>query len=210
MIGTVASFVAKSALMQSPVGAFLRWVPAWAWKALAIVAVLLGFYLWHGHAVTKALSAADKAGYERRAAEDAKALVELLQRARTAEATAAAISADERKKNDEASRAVRSSAADLSMRGPGASSADRRCESRSGLSAPAGGPQPSVDAGNVAGALLSVDDRLAERADVPWRWLVARAEQCDLDRAEVIAWRNNYQRQAAEWKKLYGDKPPSK
>jgi hypothetical protein len=52
-MGWLVGFIAKSALMQSPVGAFLKMVPAWAWKALAIAALLLGLFLWHQLTVRK-------------------------------------------------------------------------------------------------------------------------------------------------------------
>lgn len=198
-----------TALMTSPVGGFLKAVPRWVWIAIAIGLALLGAYLWHQHAAGKALKAADQAGYDRAKAEDAAALKQLREKAAQATGAGRAIADDTRSKNDETNRAVRADAADLLLRGPGAS----RCRPVGNPAVPATGgqPQPAPAATDAARALLSVDDRLTDGAVVPWRWLVARAEASDLDRAEVIAWRNWYQRQAAEWKKLTdGNKPSSK
>jgi hypothetical protein len=44
---------------------------------------------------------------------------------------------------------------------------------------------------------MSPDDLAA----VPWQWLVQRSEQADLNRQEVLSWREWYRKLAAEWPK---------
>jgi hypothetical protein len=204
----LVGFLAKSALMQSPVGAFIRWVPKWAWIVLAVVAAVAGAYLWHQHVAGKALKSADAAGYARAKAEDAKALQDLRSKANEAASNGRSIAQDTRSKNDETNRAAHAAAGDLLVRGAGASRS--RCVGDPAVPAASGEHGAAPDAAHVARALLSDDDRTADRADVPWRWLVGRAEQSDLDRAEVVAWRSWYQRQADEWNRLYGAKPGQK
>jgi hypothetical protein len=38
-------------------------------------------------------------------------------------------------------------------------------------------------------------------AAVPWPWLVQRAEQADLNRQEVLTWREWYDRMVKDWPK---------
>jgi hypothetical protein len=57
MFGLGAWF-AKSALMSSPVGGFLKMVPQKVWIGIAIAAALLGAYLWHQHKVHQLINAA--------------------------------------------------------------------------------------------------------------------------------------------------------
>jgi hypothetical protein len=47
-----------------------------------------------------------------------------------------------------------------------------------------------------------------DRAAVPWVWLTDRAEEHDLDRAEVLSWRLWYQKVLAAWPKSEPAKRP--
>jgi uncharacterized membrane protein len=199
MIAGIAAWLARSALMQSPIGGFLKLVPARAWKALAIVAVLIALFFWHQHAMHKALKAADHAGYERRADEEAKALARFT--AKVDEYTRATdkIAREARTRNDQQALDIRRAGDALSVRGPG--------KARTGRPAavPASSGEHGTASGNAPGPAATVvpaSDGQDEFAAVPWSWLVGTGTQCDLDAAEVIEWRGWYQRQVAEWEKL--------
>jgi hypothetical protein len=185
--------------------ATLAKVPPKVWYGLAIVAALVASILVHQHYAHKALKAADAAGYARAAKEDADALVALRKRAEVAEANAKAIAQDIRNRNDETNRAIAADAASLKLRGPGAAS----CRRISDPALPATRGQPvAADhqrADAAPGQVLATDGQ-PDLAAVPWQWLVGRAEQCDLDRAESLSWRDWYARQSAEWAKLKGGK----
>jgi hypothetical protein len=177
--------------------AALNRVPTPVWEAVTVVAYLAAFVGLHQHYANAALKAADTAGYQRRANEDAKALIELRQRAATAEATGKAIAQDTRSTNDATNRSIASDTSALLVRGPGASRS--RCVGNPTVPAASGEPVTPAHPADDAGNLLPGGDGTAERADVPWRWLVGRAGQCDLDRAENVAWRDWYARQSAAW-----------
>jgi hypothetical protein len=71
---SIAAWVAKSALMSSPVGAFLKRIPRQVWIALAIAAALVAAFLWHQHAMHKALKQAHDSGYAQARSEDQAAI----------------------------------------------------------------------------------------------------------------------------------------
>jgi hypothetical protein len=172
-------------------------IPPKAKLALLAVVALIAACFVHQHYAHKALKAANQAGYDRAKQEDAAELALLKQRAQTATKNGRQIAQEVRTKNDQVNRDIHASADDERMRGPGAASC-RRVDhpalpaARGGYVAP-GGP------GDVAGGPLPADDGFAA---VQWSWLVDSAEQADLERAEVLAWRDWYRREAAEWDKL--------
>jgi hypothetical protein len=106
------------------------------------------------------------------------------------DAANARIAADIREKNDEENRRIAGTADDLRVSGPGRSRA--ACPP-----AASGGHHPPNGKPDAAGPQMPSDDLAA----VPWQWLVQRSEQADLNRAEVIAWRNWYDRLLKQWPK---------
>lgn len=153
---------------------FLRAVPWQVWLALALgAAVLL-----HLRSDRAALRKADAAGYSR-------AMNEIETKARALAAKADALASRIRTKADEDARHIADRADDLRLRGPGAA----RC-SYAPPAAPASRREPSGGAGDAARAPMPAD----ERAAVPWDWLVAQAERCDLNRNEVLSWREWHQK----------------
>lgn len=108
--------------------------------------------------------------------------------AREAAKNGKAISDDIRKRTDEENRRTHSDGDALRLSGPGKAVCP---------SAPAspGGHEPQSGKPDAAGPQVPTGDSAA----VPWPWLVQRAEQADLNRSEVIAWREWYERVKAEW-----------
>jgi hypothetical protein len=189
-MGWLVGFIAKSALMQSPVGAFLKAVPAWAWKLLAVLALLAAGYLWHQHAAHKATAAAYAQGQADEAARIAKKALALKAKV---DALTGKIAANIKERNDEENRRIAASADALRLRGPGKAI----CAAGTGLSSASGGSVAAGGTGDAAGPYMPPEDRAA----VPWGWLTDRAEEHDLERAEVVAWRTWYQRMVAAWPK---------
>ena len=174
----------------SAAGGFFGKMPRWAWIALAVAVALLAGFLWHQLAAHKAIDAAEKRGEERAYANVEKQAREL---ERKANALNAKITAEMRKRNDEENRRIAAAADDLRLHGPGAA----RCADPAFLSAGAGRHDAPGRGSDAPGPPVPSD----ERAAVPWGWLVGRAEQHDLNRAEALAWREWHRRFTAEWAK---------
>jgi len=100
------------------------------------------------------------------------------------------IAAELRRKHDEETRRIAGVADDLRVSGPGRARAS--CPP-----AAASGHNPSGGAGDAARPGLPPENG----ATVPWDWLVNRSETADLNRAEVLAWREWHARFTAEWAK---------
>lgn len=98
------------------------------------------------------------------------------------------IAKDVKDRNDEQVRIIYRDAAAVRVRGPGKAVCPR-------LPAPAGGSQAPAGKPDAPGPAVPPDDRAA----VPWNWLVDRAQQCDLNRAEALSWREWYDRISKEW-----------
>jgi hypothetical protein len=177
-----------------PVRAFFGSIPRWAYIALAIVLAGLTGVLVHQHYAHKAIAAAEQRGEARAYANVARQAQEL---ASKANALNAGIAAAFKEKNREENARIAAAADTLRLRGPGAA----RCAAVAGVSASASGSVAAGGKPDAAGPQVPPDDR----AVVPWGWLVGRAEQADLNRAEVVAWRDWYQRFAAEWTKWQSD-----
>lgn len=186
--------------------------PKWRKILLIVIACIAAFFLhqWYAHRViASATAAGDKAGYARARSEDAAALAQLRARAALATAHGAAIAQDTRSKNDAENVDIHAAAHAIGVRGPGASS----CRRIGDPALSAAGGQPGASGNQLADAAaggVPAADGQPDLAAVPFDWLVGRAEQADIDRAEVLSWRNWYERQAAEWEKLRGAQPPSK
>jgi hypothetical protein len=95
-----------------------------------------------------------------------------------------------RDRTDEENRRIAGDADALRVSGPG------KAVCRPAPTA-ASGHEEGRGNGDAPGPQVPSDDRAA----VPWPWLVARAEQADLNRAEVVAWRDWYSRLVAAWPK---------
>jgi hypothetical protein len=176
----------------SGVGRVFKLIPTWAYIALGIaLAALLGV-LYHHHKVKTHDAALVKATI---AAEDQRIAKQALAIKVAADKLNTNISNLIRSKNDETNRAIAADAGSLRVSGPGKAT----CLGRASLPAAASRPVPASGNGNASGPALPPDDSAA----VPWGWLVDRAEEHDLDRAEVISWREWYQRVSASWPKSH-------
>jgi len=193
----LAGIGASVALRMSPVGAFLKRIPRGVWIALAVAALLGIGVLMHGRAVRKAHDAAYAQG---RADEAARIERKALRIAAKATAIAQAV----KDRNNETNRRIAGDADDLRVRGPGKAACLNPAAPSAGRhqppSRPGDDPTGQVPVGN------GLANSLPELAAVPWPWLVDRAEQCDLNRAEVLSWRENYQLQLEAWKKSGGNR----
>jgi hypothetical protein len=128
--------------------------------------------------------------YERLYRDEKAAVDEADRAAREAQATANQISKELKERNDAENRRIADTADAIRVSGPG-KAACRANPTRTGGHDKAGG------SGDATGSQVPADDRAA----VPWPWLVAKAEQADLNRAEVLTWREWYKRLVAAWPK---------
>lgn len=173
----IGAFLAESALMQSPLGPLLQrfWKPLLI--ALAIgLAVFFAMRWYHGQ-----ISAAEARGYHR-AVEDGRKV------AKKTDDKTTKISSEIRSKIDETNRHIAARADDQRVRGPGAA----RCPAPPAAS---GGHDEASGKPDATGPGLLAEDSAA----VPWPWLVERAKQCDLNRNEVLAWREWHERVLEAW-----------
>lgn len=203
MFAGIAARLAGSVLMQSPIGALLkgfwRLLGKIPWQVTAGIFLALALWLgfrWHGHEVHKTY----QKGYNQARAEDRAALDELRRKLKTAGDNMATISHDQRSKNDAARHNIDAAAGSLSLQGPGAARCRR--EPAAAVPASAGRSQPPARPAGPAPDSVPSEDGADPLAAVPWGWLVGTGKQCDLDRAENIAWRNAYVGWVAEWEKL--------
>jgi hypothetical protein len=185
-------------VIASIFGAF-KLVPRWIWYLLAAALAWHFALAWHAGRV----KAHDRDVIATRDAYWNARIVELAEKAQRiridAEARAAEITEKVRSNNESQARVIASDAGALRVRGPGQAAATScRSVDHPGLPATASGARADGGLADDAGPAVPSSDR----ATVPWRWLVNRAEQSDLNRAEVIAWRDWYQAQAAAWANL--------
>lgn len=185
------TWLAAVALKLSPVGRFLKAVPWQVWAAIGLAVALWLGVQWHQHEAGQALEAAEKRGEDR-----AYANVEA--KAKALEEKARELAQQIRSRTDETNRRIAGDADDLRLRGPG------RAACPVAPPAGAGGRDEAGGAGDAAGPQMPSGDRAA----VPWGWLVDRAEQCDLNRAEALAWREWRRRYTAEWEKWRAEARP--
>jgi hypothetical protein len=155
---------------------FLKGVPWQVWLMVA-AAFALGWHLYQDkQAVKRAHKEGDRAGYTR-------AMNEVEAKARAVAAKADAVAAKIRSKNDEQARAIAARADDLRLRGPGAARCTPTISSpTSNRPQPAGG-RPATPAPGLPGE---------DRGAVPCGWFIGQAERCDLNRNEVLSWREWY------------------
>ncbi len=165
---------------------FLKSLPWQVWLALAVAAAVFFGVRYHNGAVEDARKAGDKAGY-------ARASGEFVEKLRKIEAKANDIAAIARKKNDEEARSIAGRADDLRMRGAGKASCP-------GAVPAAPARRPNAPGGQPLAPLDQVPDGTGDDIiGLPFAATVAGAEVCDLNRAEVLSWR--------EWHKKLSAKP---
>lgn len=207
--GLIAKIAANAVLGRVAANAKSDWarIPPKVKLAIALAILLLVLFLVHQHVAHNRITAADKAGYDRRASEDAAALRDLRQRVRNAETNAATIAANERNKHEQAVHANAAAAGAILLHGPGAASC--RFDNHPGLPAAAGG---SGKAGGAADAALDPmpDGGGTELIALPFAGTVAFAQQQDDLRDEVIRWHNWYPKMVVEWAKLTAPAPLKK
>jgi hypothetical protein len=95
-----------------------------------------------------------------------------------------------RERNREEANRIVDDAGGMRLSGPGKA----RCP---GIPAGTGRPEAQPRKPDAPGPEVPPD----ERAAVPWQWLVNRAEQCDLNRNEVISWREWHKQLTEAWPK---------
>jgi hypothetical protein len=160
---------------------FLGGLPRGVWIFLAGALLIAAGAWWHSGKVKAYGAEQYQAGRDSRDAE-------IIAAQKRVEEANARVTAEIRKRTDEENRRIAADATNLRLSGPGR--AGVACPPvRAGGHSEAGGnadaPGPGVYAGDFAA--------------VPWPWLVERAEQSDLNRSEVLAWREWHERLAAEW-----------
>lgn len=174
MIAMIGGFLAKSALMRSPIGGFLKMIPRWAWIALAGAVLVLLAVWWHAGKKDAFGDARYQAGYSARDAEITK-----LQRER--EAADRKLAEEIRRRVNAENARIAADANALRLRGPGRATCPNP-------------PRPGPGAGGHDAAAAGADAArpalpAGEWAAVPWNWLVRRAEEFDRLLTEAKAWR---------------------
>ncbi len=183
----LGALAAKAALAVSPIGRWLKRIPRSVWIKIALViAVLVGgfvAYRWHSNRVETMITAAEARGEARayKAINEATAVVEK---------KSVVISTEIRSKAVEENRRTAERADTLRVSGPG--KAAYQCKPVAGVST--GGPVAASQATDVPMAGVPGETRL-DLIVVPFAELVAFAEQHDLNRTEVLSWRENQLKQ---------------
>ena len=174
-------------MLPFAIPAILKRIPRGAWIALAVIAILALGTCAHKQSVKKF-------GDERYAAGVKHEGDRIAAKALKLEKAAAEISAKAKELNNETNRRIAASADTLRLRGPGkANCLNPATPGASRYVPPRGKPDAS-------GSQVPTGDGEALLAAVPWPWLVDRAEQCDLNRAEVETWRSWHRQLEQSWK----------
>ncbi len=166
--------------------AFLKRIPWQWWLAIAIAIALVIGVAKHGSAIEDLKTTSFNAGYAKAVA-DGKATAE--RRA----AADAAIANQLRSKVNEQNHIIARAADDLRVRGPGKA----RCANPATVPAAAGGRVAPGGATDGAAARVPDEDWIA----LPYGWTVDQAELADLNRAEVLIWREWHRKLTEEWAK---------
>jgi hypothetical protein len=192
-------FFAKSALMTSPIGGFLKSLTPRAWLWIGIIAALFVGFLVHQHKAKQAIADAYSRG-----SVDAYAKVE--KKAREVEAKALALNhkiiRHLKDENHAENSRIRADAGALLVRGPGAA----RC-SDSALSGLSRGHEPATrpaDAPLPRVPYAAWSDLIA----MPFPDAVAFAREHDLNLAEVKACRSAWTQLSAAWESLRQSEGP--
>lgn len=184
-------FVAPLLLKLSPVGRILKSIPTRVWIGIAILLAIGAMIWWHKDKVSDARKEGYAAGVKYEGDRLAKKAAEIKARA---DKLTGAITAKLKEQNDAQNRAIIGRADDLRLSGPGKAA----CRGNPGIPASPGRPVASGGQGDVARPEMPSTDLAA----VPWGWLVGSAERCDLNRAEVLSWREWHRQQSEAWAKL--------
>lgn len=162
-------------------------IPRGVWIALAVVAILLLGTCAHKKAVTKAYDAYYAQG---KADEGQRIAAKALNIA----AKATLISTKLRSKSDETNRRIAGDADAIRLRGPGKASCLNPATPRASGRQPAGRPADAAVDQVPSGEGL-------ELIGVPFPDFVGAAERCDLNRAEVLTWREWHKQLTENWEK---------
>lgn len=176
------------------VKSFLGRIPRAAWIALAVVAILLLGTCVHQKKVKKFGQERYAAGVAYEQARLAKKAAELKAKV---DALTGKITTQLKAKHDEKVIVINRAADDLRVRGPGKAA----CPGHSSVPRGSSGSVSAGGGGNPATGQVPGGDRAA----VPFGWLVDSAERCDLNRQEVLTWREWYKQQSEAWKKFETD-----
>lgn len=199
-IGGVAALFFAPGLRLALVG-ILRAIPPKGWLAIGALALLAG--LWWAH--TRAVSAAYNRGYATATVErDAKwsEAFDTMRGAALSYAAAfnqqsATLSSQIGARHEQELRSLAARADALRLHGPGRAAATcSRPGDSAGLPSPARLDEPPGGATHDGVAKLPDETPLAV---VPWPDLVQRSEDADADRAEVIAWRDWFEKNRKAW-----------
>lgn len=173
---------------------FLGRIPRTAWIALAVIAILALGTCAHKRAVKKF-------GNERYAAGVAYEQARLEKKAKELKAKADAmtgkITTQLRTKHDEKVVVITRAADDLRVRGPGKAS----CPGNPGIPASSGRSDAASGRTDAPATGLPEQDRIA----LPFGYAVNQAEVCDLNRTEVLTWREWHKQQSEAWKQFEAD-----
>lgn len=160
-------------------------VPRGVWIALAVALALLLIWRWDSARLSSARNAGDAAGY-------ARAMGEVEAKAKKLATEAEALTAKIRSRTNEENRRVGAAADTLRLRGPGRAACPSAAPSGSGRHEPPAG-QANAPVGRV-----SYPERI-EFIALPFAPTIAFAEQCDLNRAEAQAWRDQHKGLIEAW-----------
>jgi hypothetical protein len=211
LLALLGGWLAKSALMTSPVGGFLkgfgslvRRIPWQVWLTLAIVAAAAGGYFWVKHEIHQAYASGHKDGYAQAVREinarEAKKVAPLVNAKTVADTKNITTNQQARKSYDAGNAHVDRNVADLL-------SVYDRPSGHAGGSAQSGVPAAAVPAG-ADPAQPRADDGLAQAGGevaaeptitVPAKQLITRAGICDRDFIALKAWEQAY----AGWRVNY-------
>lgn len=166
-----------------------RRIPPKVWLILAVVAVVVGAFFLHRHIAHKALTAAHDAGYAEGVRDNEAAHVAAQAKANE---RAEKINSKIRSKSDEDVRAINRDADVVLLRGPGKAV----CPGLAAAPGAAGGHGAASGAGDAAVGEVPDPER-AELIALPFAGTIAFANQCDVNRSEVLSWRESDSQQRA-------------
>lgn len=178
-------------MLPFAIPAILKRIPRGAWIALAVIAILALGTCAHKRSVKKFGDERYAAGVKAEGERIAKKAAEIKAKA---DAASSKITEHLRKKHDEKVVVITRSADTLRLSGAGKAA----CPRGPVVSGSPGRSEPASRGSDAAGPEVPSGDSAA----VPWGWLVDRAEKCDLNRVEVLTWRDWYAKQSEAWAKI--------
>lgn len=192
----IAAWLARSALMQSPIGGFLKMIPRWVWLVVAGVLIALGVYLWFNAKLDAAYDRGHKDG-------ETKAYARVTKKAQEIETKANALNRGIvnviRSKNDEANGRSNAVADSLLVRGPGKAT----CPGGAGVSGLPGEHQPPAGPADAAVGRVPYPE-WQQLIAMPFSPTIEFAREHDLNRNEVISCRAAWKQLSEAWPKPEG------